>query len=135
MSVNKAILIGHVGQDPQIKDVSGVKVANFSLATTERGYKTANGTEIPERTEWHNVVCWRSLADIIEKYVHKGSHLYVEGKIKTRSYEQDGVKKYATDIHVDNIQLLGKKEGENQNSQPTTTHPSVDSNYKDDLPF
>ena len=91
MSVNKVILIGNVGKDPVIKYVSaGVAVAMFPLATTERGYTLANGTQVPERTDWHNLVLWRGLAETAEKYVHKGDKLYVEGKIRTRSYDARG---------------------------------------------
>ena len=88
MSLNKLMLIGHVGKDPDIRILeAGSKVATFSFATTEKGYTLANGTQVPERTEWHNVVVWRGLADVVEKYVHKGDKLYLEGKIRTRSYD------------------------------------------------
>ena len=86
MSLNKLMLIGHVGKDPDIRILeAGSKVATFSFATTEKGYTLANGTQVPERTEWHNIVVWRGLADVVEKYVHKGDKLYLEGKIRTRS--------------------------------------------------
>ena len=88
MSVNKVILIGNVGKDPDVRYLdSGVAVATFSLATTERGYTLQNGTQVPDRTEWHNIVLWRGLAQTAEKYVHKGDKLYIEGKIKSRSYD------------------------------------------------
>lgn len=111
MSVNKAILLGNVGQDPTIKTTdSGIKVATLNIATTDRGYTLANGTQIPERTEWHNVVLWKGLAEIVEKYVHKGDKLYVEGKIKTRSYDDNnGIKRYITEIFADSVELLGSK--------------------------
>lgn len=111
MSVNKVILIGNVGKEPEIRYLEGgVAVASFSLATTERGYKTQAGVQIPDRTEWHNVVAWRGLAEIIEKYVHKGSPLYIEGKIRTRSWDdQSGVKRYTTEIYADNIELIGRR--------------------------
>ena len=87
--MNKVMLIGNVGKEPEIKYVDrGVCVANVTLATTERGYTLQNGTEVPERTEWHNIVLWRGLAEIVEKYVHKGDKLYIEGKLHTRSYEE-----------------------------------------------
>ena len=87
MSVNKVILLGNVGRDPEVRYLdSGVAVATFSLATTERGYTLQNGTQVPDRTEWHNIVLWRGLAETAEKYVHKGDKLYIEGKIRTRSY-------------------------------------------------
>ena len=86
MSLNKLMLIGHVGKDPDIRILeAGSKVVTFSFATTEKGYTLANGTQVPERTEWHNIVVWRGLADVVEKYVHKGDKLYLEGKIRTRS--------------------------------------------------
>lgn len=113
MSVNKVILVGNVGKDPEVKYLDkGNVVATFSLATTERGYKTSAGVEIPDRTEWHNIVMWRGLAEIAEKYVRKGSQIYLEGKIRTRNYDdQNGVKRYVTEIFADNMQLLGKREG------------------------
>lgn len=111
MSVNKVILVGNVGKDPDVRyfDNDSVK-ASFPLATSERGYTTANGTQVPERTEWHNVVSWRGLAQIVEKFVKKGMPLYVEGKIRTRSYEdQQGIKRYITEVYADNIELLGRR--------------------------
>ena len=83
MSLNKVQLIGNVGKDPEVRYLDyHVAVAAFTLATTERGYKLANGTQVPERTEWHNIVLWRGLAETAEKYVHKGDKLYIEGKIR-----------------------------------------------------
>lgn len=107
-SVNKVILLGNVGKDPEVRYVEqGVAVAQLPLATTERGYKLQNGTEVPDRTEWHNIVAWRKQAEIIEKYVHKGDMLYVEGKIHSRSYEdKQGVKRYVTEIWADQIELM-----------------------------
>jgi single-strand DNA-binding protein len=88
MSVNKVILLGNVGRDPEVRYLdTGVAVATFPLATSDRAYTLANGTQVPERTEWHNLVLWRGLAETAEKYVHKGDKLYVEGKIRTRSYD------------------------------------------------
>ena len=103
MSVNKVILIGNVGRDPEVRYLdSGIAVASLPLATTDRAYTLANGTQVPERTEWHNLVLWRGLAETAEKYVHKGDKLYVEGKIRTRSYDdQTGAKRYVTEIFVD----------------------------------
>lgn len=110
--INKAILIGNVGQDPEIRytgDASnGTKVATLRLATTER-YKDRNGT-LQEHTEWHNIVVWRNTADVVEKYVKKGTQLYIEGRIRTRSWDdQNGNKKYTTEIVADTLQLLGRK--------------------------
>ena len=125
MSVNKVILLGHVGQDPTVKnfDNDGV-VANLSLATTERGYTTKNGKVVDERTEWHNLSVWGGLAKVVEQYVKKGDQLYVEGKIRTRTYDKDGVKMYATDINVDNLQMLGKK-GDREEQGTNTSAPET----------
>jgi single-strand DNA-binding protein len=111
MSVNKVILIGNVGKDPEVRYLdNNVAVASFPLATTERGYTTRDGQVIPDRTEWHNITVWRGLAQVAEKYVKKGTQLYVEGKLRTRSYEdKDGVKKYFTEVYTENLQLLGRK--------------------------
>ena len=108
MSVNKVILIGNVGQDPKITYYEGGNcVAQLSLATTEKGYTLQNGTQIPDRTEWHNLIFRGRLGEIVEKYVHKGDKLYVEGKIRTRSYDdQGGIKRYVTEIFVDNMEML-----------------------------
>jgi single-strand DNA-binding protein len=120
MAVNKAILIGNVGHDPSVKTTeSGVKVANFTLATTERGYTLQNGTQVPDRTEWHNIVAWRGLAELAENWIKKGSQIYVEGKITTRSWEKDGIKRYTTEILAESIQLLGRKP-ESQEQAGTT---------------
>lgn len=120
MSVNKVILIGNVGKEPEVRYYdNGGAVANFSLATTERGYTAANGTQVPDRTEWHNIVLWRGLAEIAEKYIHKGSKIYIEGKIRTRSYEdQQGVRKYVTEIWGDNLELLDRKGDNSQANKP-----------------
>lgn len=117
MSVNKVILIGNVGKEPEVRKLdSGVSVANFPLATSERGYTLANGTKVPEQTEWHNLVVWRGLAEVVEKYVHKGDKLYIEGKIKTRSYDdKQGIKRYITEVYVDNLEMLG---GSHSNPSP-----------------
>lgn len=107
MSLNKVILIGNVGRDPDVRYFdSGAAVASFPLATSERGYTLANGTVVPERTEWHNIVVRRDLVSFVEKWVKKGSGLYVEGKIRTRSYDdQSGVKRYVTEIHADRVEF------------------------------
>lgn len=102
------MLIGNVGKDPDVRYLdTGVAVATVVLATTERGYRLQNGTEVPERTEWHNIIFWRGMAETVEKYVHKGDKLFVEGKIRTRSYDdQNGVKRYVTEIFADNMEML-----------------------------
>ncbi|MBQ8051829.1 MAG: single-stranded DNA-binding protein [Bacteroidaceae bacterium] len=108
MSVNKVILIGNVGADPEVRYVEqGVAVAQLRLATTERGYTMQNGTQVPERTEWHNVVLWRRLAETVEKYVHKGDKLYIEGQLRTRSYDdRNGVKRYVVEIWAEQMEML-----------------------------
>ena len=126
MSVNKVILLGNVGKDPDVRHLdNNVAVASFSLATTERGYTTQGGVQVPDRTEWHNIVAWRGLAKIAEDYIKKGSQIYVEGKIRTRSWEdQNGVKRYTTEIFADNIELLGKR-GDGQSSGNFPPHPAA----------
>ena len=111
MSVNKVILLGNVGKDPEVRYVEqGVAVANFSLATTERAYKTQSGVTVPEKTEWHNIVAWRGLAQVVERYVRKGTSLYFEGHLRTRTWtDQNGVTRQITEIMADNLELLGKR--------------------------
>jgi single-strand DNA-binding protein len=125
--INKVILRGNVGQDPEVRytgDASnGAKVATLRLATTER-YKDRNGN-LQEHTEWHSVVVWRNTADVVEKYVRKGSQIYVEGRLRTRSWDdQNGNKRYATEIVADTLQLLGRKpEGQQGGYQPYGAQP------------
>ena len=109
--MNKVMLIGHVGQDPEVRYVDqGVAVARVRLATTERGYTLANGTQVPDRTDWHTVLLWRKLAEIVEKYVHKGDKLYVEGRIRYTTWDdKQGVRHQATEIWADNMELLTPK--------------------------
>ena len=112
MSLNKAMLIGNVGSDPEVRYLDGsagqAKVATFTLATTER-YRDRNG-ETRENTEWHNIVAWRNTADVVERFVKKGTQVYIEGRIRTRSWDdQSGNKRYTTEIIADTLQLLGKK--------------------------
>jgi len=124
MSVNKVILVGNVGKDPEVRYLDkGVAVANFTLATTERGFTAQNGTQIPDRTEWHTIVAWRGLAEIAEKYIRKGSQLYVEGKLQTRTWEKDGIKRYSTEIYAETINLLGKRP-ESTEPLSSTTQPN-----------
>lgn len=130
--MQKFIAIGNVGQDPEVKLVGESKVANFSLATTERGFTKRDGTKVEDKTDWHNIVAWRGLAEIIEKYVKKGDKIYIEGKVKTRSYDdKDGNKRYVTEIMVDNIELLGGKPQQTQ-QQTEQFPPQVN---EDGLPF
>ena len=128
MSVNKVILVGHVGKDPEVRYLDkDVAVANFTLATTERGRTLPNGTQIPERTEWHNIVAWRGLADISEKYIRKGSQLYIEGKLQTRAWEKDGIKRYSTEIYAETINLLGKKPEHTEALNSVVSAPAANS--------
>jgi single-strand DNA-binding protein len=152
MSVNKVILVGNLGKDPELRyTASGTAVANFSLATTER-YKDRDGNN-QEKTEWHNIVAWRQLAEICGKYLTKGRQVYIEGKIQSRSYEdRDGNRRYITEIVADQMQMLGRpsddnggggyqrreqrqerQSGQNQSQQPHYEEPPF--NPDDDIPF
>ena len=111
MSLNRVTLLGNVGKDPEVRYLdTGVCVAQFSLATTERGYTTQDGKQYPDKTEWHDIVAWRGIAQTVEKYVKKGDKLYIEGKLRHSSYEDsNGVKRFRTDIYVDNMEMLTPK--------------------------
>jgi single-strand DNA-binding protein len=117
MSLNKAMLIGNVGRDPDVKYVEqGVPLASFPLATTERGYTLQNGTQVPERTEWHNIVAWRRPAEYVEKFIHKGDRVFIEGQLRTRNYEdRNGITRYVTEIWAERVELLSSR----PNQQPT----------------
>ena len=130
MALNKVMLIGNVGNDPEIRYLDSnpqspqgnAKVASFRLATTER-YRDRNG-ETRENTEWHNIVAWRSNADLVEKFVHKGSQIYIEGKLRTRQWtDQTGNKRFTTEVQADNIQLLGKRSDTPQGGQGQQGNP------------
>lgn len=113
--LNRAEFIGHFGKKAEIKMVGDTKVASFSIGVTKRGYTSKNGTQVPDKTTWVNITAWRGLAEIVEKYTDKGSHVYVAGELQTRSYEKDGVTRYSTEILAENIELLSKRpQGENQ---------------------
>ena len=119
MALNKVMLIGNVGKNPDVRFIesSGTTTANFTLATTER-YKDRVTGELKEQTEWHNIVCWRNLAEIAEKYITKGSQIFVEGRIRTRSYkDKNGDTRYITEVVADNIQLLGRRDSEQQDRE------------------
>ena len=122
MALNKVLLIGNVGKDPEVRHLeSGAAVATITLATSER-YRDRNG-EMRELTEWHTVIAWRQLADLAENYIRKGSQIYVEGKIRSRSWDdQNGQKRYVTEIQADTIQLLGRR-GDNTAPQPAQPQP------------
>lgn len=109
MSINKVILIGNVGREPQVRYFdSGNAVSSFTLATSERGYTLSNGTTTPDRTEWHNIVFWGSrIADTVEKYVHKGDRIYVEGKLRYRTYDdQNGIHRTVCEVYGETLELL-----------------------------
>lgn len=131
MSVNKVILIGNAGRDPEVRYLDNhVCMATLSLATTERGFVAQNGTQVPDRTEWHNLVFWRGLAETVEKYVHKGDKLFIEGSLRNRSYDdQNGVKRYVTEIFVDNLEMLTPRNQPRQESvqgtQPQLVQPAA----------
>ena len=127
MSVNKVILIGNVGREPNVRYIErDVAVASLSLATSDRAYTLPNGTQVPERTEWHNLVFWRGLAQTVEKYVHKGDKLYVEGSIHSRSYDdQNGVRRTVVEIWVDNMEMLSRQQQPATNGQqPAAQQPT-----------
>ena len=138
-SVNKVILVGNLGKDPEIKKFdSGIKNASFSLATTEK-FKNKTG-EMVSNTEWHNIVVWGALSDVAEKYLKKGSQIYLEGKIKTSSWEdKSGSKRYKTEIYADSFTMLGVKdvqsnEPKKENATQTELSPNQDID-DDQLPF
>jgi len=139
--INKVILVGNLGKDPEIRNLdSGVKVASFSLATTEF-YKDKEGNRA-DHTEWHNIVLWRGLADVAESYLKKGSQIYLEGRIRTRQWEdKDGNKRYTTDILGDNLMMLGRREdtgsktGRYSDAKESEIADSESSPVDDDLPF
>ncbi len=144
--INKVILVGNLGADPEIRTFDqGIKKASFSLATSE-SYKDKEGNRV-DQTEWHNISLWRGLAEVAEKYLHKGSKIYLEGKIRTRSYEKDGIKKYFTEIQGDNFVMLDTR-GDSGNvppdvaaqeqrpaQTPQTTKDTDVEQPTDDLPF
>lgn len=130
--MNKVMLIGNVGREPEVKYYEADQpVASFPLATTERGYTLPNGTVVPDRTDWHNIVLWRGLAKVAEKYVHKGDKLYIEGRIRYRTYDDSkGVRKTVSEIIGENMELLSPK------PQATSGEPHVsDNNSNEEVPF
>ena len=141
--MHKVILIGNVGKDPEVKAFdNGGKIANFSVADTEKGHKTKDGKEIPEHTEWFNCVVKQSgLAGVVEQYVKKGNKVFVEGKLKTREYEKDGQKRYLTELVVNSMELLtpkGDSSSSGQSAQPAPVQPQTESfkqEEQDQLPF
>lgn len=133
--INKVILLGNVGADPEVRALDGVKkVARIRVATTER-YTDQKGNK-QEQTEWHSVTLWGGLADVVDKYVHKGSQVYIEGKIRTREYEAKGEKRYATEIIANDMKLLGRPKDANEAPQAVAPAPQAPvPPYSDSLPF
>jgi len=134
MSVNKVILLGYVGKDPEVKEFENGKVAKMTIATTEKGYKLKSGKEVPDRTEWHNIMLWGGLAEVAEKFIKKGMQVYIEGKIQTRSWaDKEGITHYITEVIASDLQMLGKREeGAKAVTQPTSINTKAIDN---DLPF
>lgn len=144
--VNKVILVGRLGKDPEVRNLeNGATVANFTMATSE-SYKDRVTGEKKEVTEWHNIVLWRGLAEIAQRYLHKGDMVYVEGKLRTRSWEKDGVTRYTTEIVGDNMTMLSTRSGGSASSDMSSGAPSMEKsnqdsfrapvdNSTDDLPF
>ena len=149
-----AIVVGFVGDEPRINTLqSGRKVASFSMATTEKGYTAKDGTVIPDKTEWHNVVCWGKTAEVVEMFVRKGSQLYVQGKMRTRQYQKDGQTRYSFEIECETMQMLDRRtesqapaQSQYQQQpqpqykpqpqyQPTPQQPDSFFGQSDDLPF
>jgi len=127
MSLNKVMLIGNVGQEPEVRYVDqNTPVAQLRMATSERGYTLANGTQVPERTEWHTVLLWRNLAETVEKYVHKGDKLYIEGKLRYRTYDdRNGVRRTVVEVWADNMEMLSPRP---QGQAESVVAPQVPSN-------
>ncbi len=129
--MNKVMLIGNVGKDPEVKyyDMDQA-VATFPLATTERGYTLQNGTQVPDRTDWHNIVLWKGLAKIAERYIHKGDKIFVEGRIRYRSYDdQKGMRRYVAEVYGENLELLSPKPASQGQTANTNSTP------EDQAPF
>jgi single-strand DNA-binding protein len=147
--VNKVILVGRLGKDPEVRNLeNGATVANFTIATSE-SYKDRTSGEKKEITEWHNIVLWRGLAEIAQKYLHKGDMIYIEGKLRTRSWEKEGVTRYTTEVVADNMTMLstrgsgsggsggGYSSGEpgRQSADRTPDFSPGSDSSTDDLPF
>lgn len=140
--VNKVILVGRLGKDPEVRNLeNGATVANFSIATTE-AYKDKTTGERKEITEWHNIVLWRGIAEVAQKYLHKGDMVYIEGKLRTRSWEKDGVTRYTTEVVGDQMTMLTPKSSGGSSSYDTSQSqerhapaPSQNDDSADDLPF
>ena len=128
--MNKVMLIGNVGQEPDVRYFEQDQaVAQVRLATTERGYTLQNGTQVPEHTDWHTLVFYRQLAKVVERYVHKGDKLYVEGRLRYRAYDtQKGERRYVTEIYVDNMEMLSPKPQTGTITPETAAEPQPSDN-------
>ena len=137
MAVNKVILLGNVGSDPEIRESNGGKFATFRLATTDKGYTKRDGTQVPERTEWHNIVANSNIVSVIENYVRKGTKLYIEGKLRTRKYTaRDNTERTVTEIYIDNLELLGgKPQEQNTNQQRYQNASQQNWGSNDNMPY
>lgn len=136
--MNKVMLIGNVGTEPEVRYVDqGQAVARVRLATTEKGYTLQNGTQVPDRTEWHNVIMWRKLAEVVERFVHKGDKLYVEGRIHYASYDdKQGKRQYYTEIWTDNMEMLTPRPATpSQSGDAATMSTTQSADSKEALPF
>lgn len=137
MAVNRVFLLGNVGSDPEIRESNGGKFATFRLATTDKGYTKRDGTQVPERTEWHSIVANSNIVGVIENYVRKGTKLYIEGKLRTRKYTaRDNTERTVTEIYIDNLELLGGKPQEqnaNQHRYQNASQQNWGSN--DNMPY
>jgi single-strand DNA-binding protein len=132
-SINVITLCGNVGADAEVKDINGTKVARFRIATSTGGYKKQDGTDVPERTEWHTVIAWRSLANLCE-YIKKGNRVTVVGRLTYNEFEKDGVKRTLAEIQATNIVLDTKRESPNAEAMNAPL-PEPPAEYNDDLPF
>lgn len=134
--INKVILVGNVGADPEVRALDGgAKVARIRIATTERIYNKEKN-ETKELTEWHSITLWRGLAEVVDKYIRKGAQIYIEGKLRTREYEKNGVKCYATEIVAEELKMLGKREGVSQSAPaPAPTPVAEPMPFDNDIPF
>ena len=137
MSLNKDMLIGNLGADPEVRYIeTGVCTATIRLATTQKGYTLPNGTNVPDRTEWHRIVLWNKLAEVVEKYVHKGDKLYIEGEIRTRSYvDNKGITRYVTEIWASNMEMLTPKANTGETVVSNPPQQSAAPSNDPDRPF
>lgn len=142
--LNKAQVIGHLGKDPRITPTkNNSTIASFCIATTEKGYTTQNGTQIPDRTDWHNIVCFGRIADVAKLYLHKGSKVFIEGKMHTRQYEANGNRYSIMEIYADNLEMLDTKSSASsqtndysQSQQPCESFSQTQAQETDsNLPF